>query len=398
MNNGVTIRLLSDSLHFDIQCENISLTDVIASVFSTLSNNYFLASEVKGNTSLSLDSVSVDDILNYIFQGSDFTYKKSDEVYLIGNRDMEGLRGTEVFSFKYRTADKIMDFIPADLKKGVELKPFPDLNAIIMSGSNPRIDEIKAFFRSIDQVVPVIQIEVLIVEVRNTKTLSTGIEAGLKDKPTTSGGTVYPTYDYNMGASTINNLINGINGLGILNLGKVTSNFYLKIKALEQQGILKLKSTPKLATLNGHEAKLSIGRTEYYLEIQNSVVGVQNPYPVQSEQYKSVNADLSLEINPLVSADDQITLDIKVKQSNFTERISQNAPPGSITRDFQSLIRVKNEEMIILGGLDENSTNDSGDGIPLLSRIPVLKWLFSSRTKADSKNKLTIFIKPTVLY
>src|SRR6185436_14496622 len=124
-------------------------------------------------------------------------------------------------------------------------------------------------------------------------------------------------------SSSINNLINGINGLGIVNLGKVTPNFYLKLKALEQQGVLKLKSTPKLATLNGHEAKLSIGRTEYYLEIQSSVVGIQTPFPVQSQQYKSVSADLSLTINPIVSGDEQITLDIMVKQSNFTERISQ---------------------------------------------------------------------------
>ena len=100
----------------------------------------------------------------------------------------------------------------------------------------------------------------------------------------------------------------------------------------------------------------------------------------------------------MVSGDEQITLNIGVKQSNFTTRISPTAPPGTITRDFQSLVRVKNEEMVILGGLEENTSSDVGSGVPLLSRIPILKWFFSSRTKAKNKNKLTIFIKPTVVY
>ncbi|MCE3229881.1 MAG: type and secretion system protein, partial [Bacteroidetes bacterium] len=65
---------------------------------------------------------------------------------------------------------------------------------------------------------------------------------------------------------------------------------------------------------------------------------------------------------------------------------------------FKSLVRVKNGEMIMLGGLEENQTNNSGSGLPLISRIPILKWIFGNRTKAKSENKLTIFIKPTVIY
>jgi type II secretory pathway component GspD/PulD (secretin) len=54
--------------------------------------------------------------------------------------------------------------------------------------------------------------------------------------------------------------------------------------------------------------------------------------------------------------------------------------------------------MIMLGGLEENQTNNSGSGLPFLSRIPILRWFFGSRTKTKSKSKLTIFIKPTVIY
>ena len=99
-----------------------------------------------------------------------------------------------------------------------------------------------------------------------------------------------------------------------------------------------------------------------------------------------------------MSGNDQITLEIEVEQSDFTERISENAPPGKVTRSFTSMLRVKDGEIILLGGLEEKSTNNSGSGLPLLARIPVIKWLFGNRTNSKGGSQLNIFIKPTVLY
>lgn len=243
-----------------------------------------------------------------------------------------------------------------------------------------------------------IDIEVYIADIRDSRLVSTGIRAGLDGTVTETSGNVYPSGDVHLNAVTVNEIMAGITKLGLFNLGRVGPAFFLKLKLLEEQGALKIRSTPRLATLNGHEARMSIGRTEYYLEIQNNVIGTQNPQNLISQQYKSVNADLSLTINPVVSENEDITLGVQVTQSNFTERISPNAPPGSISRDFHSLLRVRNGEMVVLGGLEEDSRNQTSNGIPLLSRIPVLKWIFSSRTKSRSKSRLTIFIKPTVVY
>jgi type IV pilus assembly protein PilQ len=139
------------------------------------------------------------------------------------------------------------------------------------------------------------------------------------------------------------------------------------------------------------------------LEIQNiiwkniRILSEQNPQTETSQIYKPVNAELSVVITPIISGDDQITLNIEVTQSDFTERISSTAPPGLEKRTFKSQIRVKNEEMILLGGLEENRSNKTSRGVPFLSRIPILKWIFSSRTEGKSKSKLNIFIKPTII-
>ncbi len=392
----LNIVVTNGTISFD--ASNMPIQEIFLEVTQQLKLDYYLFSDIKGIATLRVSNLTYEEFLGYLLNGTDYTFKKENGIYLVGDRNLEGLRMSKVLQLKFRTVDKIIDFIPADLKKGVDIKMFADLNSLILSGSNPRINELESFIHDLDRVVPVISIEVIVMEVRKASTVSKGLSAGIGDKPVTTQGTIFPALDMTFGAQSINNVISGLGGLGSLILGKVTPNFYITLKLLEENGSLRLRSTPKLATLNGHEASLSIGKTEYYLETQNNVIGSQNPQNIITQQYKPVNADLALTINPIVSGDEQITLDISVRQSNFTERISPNAPPGNTSRDFKSLIRVKNDEMILLGGLEENSVNDSGRGVPGLSRVPGLKWLFSNRDKSRSKSKLVILVKPTVLY
>jgi type IV pilus assembly protein PilQ len=397
IGQGLNVKKLGNDL-LSIDATNAPIIKIIQAISSAIKQNIYIYSDIKGNTTINITSATYEQILSTIFTGTDYTFRKEGELYFIGDRGQEGLRATDVFQFKFRTVDKIVDFIPGDLKKGIDIKAFPDLNSLILCGSQPRITELKKFLNDIDRVVPVIIIEVMVVDVSNTGNLSTGIETGLGTAPTTTSGTVFPNLNLTLGANTINNVISGINGMGMVNLGSVTPNFYMTINALEQRGIIKLRSTPQLTTLNGHEATMSIGTTEYYLETQNTVVGTQNPQDITTQQYKAVNADLSVKINPVVSGDEQITLDITVKQSQFTARLTTTAPPGNTTRNFQSIIRVKNGDMVILGGLEENDVNETTSGVPFLSRIPILSWFFSSKTRTTNKEKLTLFIRPTVIY
>jgi type IV pilus assembly protein PilQ len=239
----------------------------------------------------------------------------------------------------------------------------------------------------------------MIIEVSNSTSVSTGLDLGLGEVPTTDKGSVFPSADLTLGATSINKIIGGFNGFGSLNVGKVVPNFYAKIQALETNGDLKIRSTPKLSTLNGHQATLSRGERSYYAVTQTNTIGTQNPVISDTKNYYPIDADLSISIRPLVSGDGNITLNINVLQSDFNgERIDPEAPPGMDSREFTSTIRVKNKDVIILGGIEETSKNNSGSGIPFLARIPIIKWFFSKRTRTASKSKLSVLIKPTIIY
>lgn len=302
-------------------------------------------------------------------------------------------------SSQEKSGGNILEIFPKEILNGLDVKIDTELNSFIVSGPAENISRFESFIKYIDKAVPVVLIEVMILEVSRSATIETGISAGIGDKPTTTSGSVFPTADINLGAQTINKIINNFEGFGSLNIGNVVPNFYLSLKALETNGTINIRSTPRLSTLNGHRAFLSIGETTYYVVTNQNFYGSQIPQTSEIKNYQPIDAELSLTIKPLISGDGQITMDVKVIQSSFNgQKVDKDAPPGINSREFTSIIRVKDQDIIVLGGLEEKVKNDKGSGVPLLSRIPIIKWLFSSRKREDSKKKLTVLIKPTIIY
>ena len=298
-----------------------------------------------------------------------------------------------------KTGGSLLTIFPKEITNGLDVKIDTELNSFIVSGPDENIKRFESFVKYIDKPVPVVLIEVMLLEVNRSAVVETGISAGIGDKPITTTGTLFPTADVTVGAQTINKIINNFDGFGSLNIGNVIPNFYLSLKALESNGSINIRSTPRLSTLNGHRAFLSIGETTYYVVTNQNFYGSQIPQTSEIKNYQPIDAELSLTLRPLISGDGQITMDIKVIQSSFNgQKVDKDAPPGINSREFTSIIRVKDQDLIVLGGLEEKVKNDTGSGVPLLSRIPIIKWFFSSRKREDSKKKLTVLIKPTVIY
>lgn len=383
-----------------INAYDASVTGLIIEAAEKLNVNYFMYQKpAEIQTTLVVKNITFDDLLDHVFKGTISTYKKTEDYYLIGNQDAEGLRSTELIQLENRTIETVLETLPQKLTENIELKDFIELNGFIASGSSPRIRELKEYIKQIDKVVPMILIEVLIVQYKKGHDIQTGIQAGIDKNKRVTSGVLFPTGDVTVNSTSVNSLIDAFNGFGIFKLGKVAEDFYLNLKALENNSIIRLQSTPKISTLSGHEAKISIGETNYYFEQNNRLInnGIGNDI-LQSGQWKATDANLSVSIKPYVSKDEQITLTVAVEKSSFLGRAGENAPPGKSTQQFESLIRVRNGEMILLGGLDELERENSGTGTPFLSRIPIIKWFFSSKIKRKSKSKLHVFIKPTVVY
>lgn len=399
IKSGDFVLVKNDVGTLDVFARDVDLEGFIQAAAEETGVRYVIYSDIKGKVNLDLTDVRFDELTDMVMNGTNYAVKKEGEVYMIGENKVEGLRKTELIRLNNRTIESVMTAIPGGMLTELEVKEFIELNALILTGSARKIDELKAFISTIDVVVPMVQIDVMLLFSERGSGIKTGIKAGIKDTPTSTNGEVFPGLDVELGSQSINNILNTISGFGVVNLGQVTENFYVSLQALESNNVIDIESTPKISTLNGHEASISIGETTYYQERQVDVrTSVTNQGVLQSQVWTPIEANLSVTIKPFVSADEHVTLTINVEQDDFSGKVDPASPPNITTQTFASMVRVKNGELILLGGLEKKEKTDTGSGVPFLSRVPILKWFFSNREKTKAKSKLHILIRPIVTY
>jgi len=432
--------------------ERGNVREIITTICEQRKLNYFFISSVDLQTSIFVRDVTFETLLAVMFAGTPYSYYMSNGIYIFGSASgatgtgaaggqsgpeggggpssgarrpggasggapgtgdtgggtqgpsWSGSGGTGSFftakaiPLNNRSVSKVDELIPDQLKQGLQIKPLPDLNSIIVCGDQRQVARLEDFLNGIDKSIKLVTIEVIIVDATKSFSQEVGLNMGIGQSPAPkTSGTLSPGINMSFNANSVNNIIGSMNGFGSVNLGHVGPDFYLSLKALEDNGNLVVRSTPKLSTLNGHEAELKSGETQYYKEIQNTFMGTQNPMQTESYTWKSVEANMSVKITPFISTDNSITLDIEIEETEFLARIEQDAPPGTATRNFKSQIRVEDGEMVLLGGIDRNTSQRNTSGLPYIARVPILRWIFGSTTNSKEDHKLNVFIKPTLL-
>ena len=437
-----------------LKAESISYSRLLDYIFSSQENNSTTGSNTTSNNQPAINNNRGNQVAN---NSQRLTYKREGNLYLFGSSSQFALQNTELIPLRYRSidlvndneiiynsnfgnentfaspntlfgnananlttqpnnnfsrgnpnrnlsqpqntlADVILDMIPDGVVNELEIEMDRELNSFIVSGSQENINNFKSLITAIDKPVPVILIETMIIEINRTSTIETGVEWGLGDAPVQDQGLIFPNTDLTLGANTVNRVLGGLEGLTSLNLGRVVPNFFANLKAMETNGDININSTPKLSVLNGHEAQLSIGQTTYYVITQTNIIGSQNPQTNTIQNFQPIEAELGVFIKPTVSLEGEITMGIVVNQSTFSStRIAPNAPPDINTRKFTSTIRVRDKDIVVLGGLEDVIRSNTGTGVPFLARIPIIKFLFSKRVREGTKRKLAILIRPVVL-
>jgi general secretion pathway protein D len=173
------------------------------------------------------------------------------------------------------------------------------------------------------------------------------------------------------------------------------------ITALENTNRFRVVSRPSVFTSNLKKAIIASGQEiAVPTSIQSSVNAVSNNnaglVTNSSVQFKRVA--LQLEVVPLINSDREVDLDILQKNDEVSgsTRIDNNDIPTIATRYVKTHVTVPNQATLVLGGLIKASTNRVRSGIPLLSSIPVIGYLFSNTTKERVRQELVILIRPEV--
>jgi len=158
-----------------------------------------------------------------------------------------------------------------------------------------------------------------------------------------------------------------------------------KLNALETTGDGKILSAPKIVTLDNKKAKIKQGLEWAYLERDDA----------GGSSVKFKNIDLLLEVTPHVTPDNRISLSIYITKNDIAS-VTDGVPSLS-TNEAETELLVNDGDTLVIGGIIKSTRTSGESAFPVLSKIPILGWLFKSQSKSDQSNELLIFITPRIV-
>jgi general secretion pathway protein D len=180
-----------------------------------------------------------------------------------------------------------------------------------------------------------------------------------------------------------------------------TFNVQGLLNFLAQYGNVNSISNPKIMTLNNQQAIISVGSTIYY-KYASKVVTDQNGNPSTQYTIGSKFVGVVLDITPEITDNGTIIMSIAPRISSFRDITQLNntnraMPPDTKDNTMLSIVKVKNNDTIVLGGLISTDKSLQVNGVPVLKEIPIIKYLFSSRDVISNKKELVFVITPHII-
>lgn len=190
---------------------------------------------------------------------------------------------------------------------------------------------------------------------------------------------------------------------GIFNLGVNVDDFSALIQVLSNQGDVKVLSSPRISTVNNQKAVIKVGTDEYF--VTNVTSGGDGDNAVPELTLQPFFSGIALDVTPQIGKSNDIILhvrpsvtdvDEKTKIINIGGKTYQLPLATSSIRETDSIIKASNGQIVIIGGLLQNSGDNQQSGVPGLSKIPGFKWLFSQQQRLNEKSELIILLQPRV--
>jgi general secretion pathway protein D len=285
-------------------------------------------------------------------------------------------------------------------------------NTLIITASEPVYRNMRAIIDQLDARRAQVYIESLIVEVSAQRAAEFGIQwagatgdaasrirvGGLSSFAGTVAGDNLASQGAAAAAGSVLPPGNGLT-VGIFRQDPVTGAIGLgaMARALASDDDANILSMPNLVTLDNEEAKIIVGQNVPFITGQYTTAasgGSANVNPFQTVERKDIG--LSLRVKPQISEGGTVKMAIYQETSSVQDTTN---PAGIITnkRSIDTNVLVDDGEIIVLGGLIDDTQSDSVSKVPLLGDIPLLGNLFKYQKRSRKKTNLMVFLRPTVI-
>ena len=287
--------------------------------------------------------------------------------------------------------DKIQDNIETILKNTSDVYKPPIIDRtvglITVTGTKKQIDAIDKYINTmLNRLTKEVLIDVKIYTVELSSSHKTGIDwSQLSIQLNKTNVPLKGTY------------IGGAQSV----FSDATFNIEGLLNFLAQNGNVNSLSNPKVVTLNNQKAIISVGDTIYY-KYASKVTTDQNGNPNTEYTIDSKFVGVVLDITPQISDNGDIILSIAPRISAFKDltqltNTTRDMPPDTKDNTMLSVVKLKDNQTLVLGGLITNDKTLQVNGVPVLKEIPLIKYLFSSKDEVTSRKELVFVITPHII-
>ncbi|MGE8591579.1 MAG: type II secretion system secretin GspD, partial [Alcaligenes sp.] len=290
---------------------------------------------------------------------------------------------------------------------GATVQADPSTNTLIISAPDPVYRSLREVIDQLDQRRAQVLVESLIVEVNAENAAEFGIQWMTGGGHIADGGSGF-VGGANLGGSglnpkgvtTLDSLAAGLS-LGVVKgtvnvLGQQIVNLGVLARALQRQGGTNILSTPNLMTLDNEEASIMVGRTVPFVTGQYTTSGDGASNPFQTIEREDVG--LTLKVRPQISEGGTVKLALYQEVSSIDTAFSVSGnTPVTRKRALSTNVLVDDGQIIVLGGLLEDSIEDGTQAVPLLGDVPLIGNLFKYEKRKRTKTNLMVFLRPHIV-
>ncbi len=301
----------------------------------------------------------------------------------------------------------------------------PNAGLLVVRALPAELDKVAAYLRSAEASLNrVVILEAKILEV----TLDDGFQAGINwaalATPRNDSILVGQTGGGSVGQTGFSESRGGEQDLGPplsdLFLGTMTSafggvfslalqfdKFSAFIELLERQGEVRTLSNPRISTVNNQKAVIKVGQDEFFVtDVSTTTVTGTATTSSPNVTLTPFFSGIALDVTPQISDDDEVILhvhpsvtEVVDQTKSFTIQDQEQELPLALSsiRESDSIVRATSGQIVVIGGLIQNSERDTTWGLPWLSEIPWLGRLFAQSSVVSRRTELVILLRPIVV-
>src|SRR5437868_1012674 len=289
------------------------------------------------------------------------------------------------------------------------IQPLPSQGALVVRGTPDQIALAEKLVGDLDKARSEVIVDVAVMQVSRDKARTLGInpptsatvalQNNINTTTPTTGGTTTTTGNTGSTSGSANQI--NLNRLGNLNATDFTVTINpATATALFNDSTTKIIQNPQIRAVDGQKASLKIGdRVPVATGSFQPGIGGVGINPLVNTQFQYLDVGVNIDITPRVHAAREVTLKISMDISNVTgqSNIGGISQPIIGQRKIEHEIRLKEGEVNLLGGMLEDSTTKSLSGIPGLSQIPILRYLFGQTNTEHRENEIVFALIPHIV-